>query len=177
MHCATENGVDGEEHKKDSFLELTIRCEGFKATAASLDDMIHFQSLIETPSTHQGSTENSKCLSISIETQTLADSRLALNGKNLFRVCLVNEQGERILDTLVQPQVPDVPCKGGSKQALLKYATLKAEKYEVVKERVKSLIKGKSLVAYHLPQKLADLGLTANEIGDLPMYDAAKIFN
>jgi hypothetical protein len=38
------------------------------------------------------------------------------------------------------------------------------------------MIKGKSLVAYHLPQKLADLGLLSSELGDKPMYDCAKIF-
>jgi hypothetical protein len=42
---------------------------------------------------------------------------------------LVNENGERVLDTLVAPQVTDVAIKGGMKQALLKYAELKAESY------------------------------------------------
>ena len=59
-----------EEHKDDSeqFVELTIRSEGFKATPYSQDDMIHFQDLVETPSTKQGTTDNSKVLGLSVET-------------------------------------------------------------------------------------------------------------
>lgn len=88
------------------------------------------------------------------------------NGKNVFRVTLVNEEGERVLDTLVAPQVKDVSVKGGTKQALLKYAELKAESYDSVKQRVLSLIQGKSLVAYHLAQKMSDLGLLTADIGN-----------
>ena len=91
------------ESGPSTWTELTIRNEQFKATAHSLDDIIHFQDLIETPSTRQGSTENSQCLSLSVETQTLANSAATPNGKNLFRICIVNEQGERVLDTLVAP--------------------------------------------------------------------------
>jgi len=139
--------------------------------------MIHFQELIETPSSRQGSTENCQVLSLSCETQTLANSTATPNGKNLFRVVLVNECGERVLDTLVAPQVTDVAIKGGMKQALLKYAELKAESYQSVKERILSLIQGKSIVGYHLPQKMSDLGLLNAQIGDKPLYDCAKLFN
>lgn len=90
---------------------------------------------------------------------------------------LVNEQGERVLDTLVAPQVSDVACKGGTKTALLNYAQLKAEKLEVVRSRVIELVRGKSLVGYHLPQKMGDLGLLSADIGGMPLYDVAKIFN
>lgn len=107
----------------------------------------------------------------------MANSTATPNGKNLFRVCLINEQGERVLDTLVAPQVADVAIKGGTKQALLKYAELKAEKYDIVKRRVLKLINGKSLVAYHLPQKMSDLGLLKDHKGDQPLYDVAKMFN
>lgn len=34
-----------------TFLELTIRNEGFKPQPHSLDDIIHFQDLLEVPST------------------------------------------------------------------------------------------------------------------------------
>jgi len=66
-------------------------------------------------------------------------------------VVIVNERGERVLDTLVAPQTKDVNVKGGKKAALFKFAELKAEKYEVVKQRVLELINGKCLIAYHLP--------------------------
>lgn len=46
---------------------------------------------------------------------------------------IVNERGERVLDTLVAPQTKDVPVKGGTKAALFKFSELKAEKYELVK--------------------------------------------
>ena len=111
-----------DSESDNQFLELTVRCEGFKATPHSLDDVVHFTELIEQPSTKQGSFSEWQCLSLSVETQTLADPKLTPNGKNIFRVCVVNELGERCIDTLVAPQVADVPCKGGTKQALLKYA-------------------------------------------------------
>ena len=71
----------------------------------------------------------------------------------------------------------DVACKGGTKTALLNYAQQKAEKLEAVRNRVIELVRGKSLVGYHLPQKMADLGLLTADIGGMPLYDVAKIFN
>jgi hypothetical protein len=41
-HHTIVKEVDGCEPVTSSFLELTIRNEGFKATPYSLDDMIHF---------------------------------------------------------------------------------------------------------------------------------------
>jgi len=166
-----------EEKQIHQFVELTIRNEGFKATPYSPDDIVHFQELVDTPSTKQGSVEGSKILALACETQTLGNPIATYNGKNLFRVCLVNEQGERVLDTLVKPQVAEVAVKGGTKQALMKYAELKAESYEAVRERVLKLIEGRSLVAYHLPQKMSDLGILKEKQGDQPLYDVAKIFN
>jgi hypothetical protein len=40
-----------------------------------------------------------------------------------------------------------------------------------------TLIQGKSIVGYHLPQKMSDLGLLNAQIGDKPLYDCAKLFN
>lgn len=40
---------------------------------------------------------------------------------------------------------------------------MRAENIEAVRDRVLTLIKGKKLVGYHLPQKIADLGL----LGDM----------
>lgn len=59
----------------------------------------------------------------------------------------------------------------------MKYAELKAESFDSVKRRVLQLIEGKSLVAYHLPQKMSDLGILSQKFGELPLYDVAKIFN
>ena len=44
---------------------------------------------------------------------------------------------------------------------------MRAEHIEAVRERVLSLIKGKKLVGYHLPQKIADLGLL-NDLSEQP---------
>jgi len=70
-----------------------------------------------------------------------------------------------------------VAVKGGTKTALLNYARLKAEKLEVVRQRVIDIVRGKSLVGYHLPQKMSDLNLLSADIGSKPLYDCAKIFN
>ena len=43
---------------------------------------------------------------------------------------------------------------------------MKAEPYEVVRNRVLKLIDGKSLVAYHLPQKMSDLNILKEKPGD-----------
>lgn len=48
---------------------------------------------------------------------------------------------------------------------------------EVVRERVIELVRGKSLVGYHLPQKMSDVGILGVDIGGMPHYDVAKIFN
>ncbi len=49
--------------------------------------------------------------------------------------------------------------KGGLRQDLYKIAQAKGESIDIVRERVLDLIKGKKVVGYHLPQKLADFGI------------------
>ena len=41
---------------------------------------------------------------------------------------------------------------------------MRAETLDVVKERVLRIVKGKKLVGYHLPQKMADFGLFDGEV-------------
>lgn len=82
------------------FVELANRSEGFKAEAFSDDDIVHFADLINQPSSVQGSVQGSDYLSLSVETQTLSNQTTS---KNIARVVLVNEKGERVLDTLVKP--------------------------------------------------------------------------
>jgi len=92
IHTLTETNAEGNlVASSKTFLELTIRNEGFKATEHSSDDIIHFKEILDVPSTRQGSTANSKVLAISVETQTLTTPNLTPNGKNVFRVVLVNE--------------------------------------------------------------------------------------
>jgi hypothetical protein len=52
----------------------------------------------------------SEAVSFSVETHTAIG-----NAKNVARVVLVNERGERILDTLIAPQIQDVAIKAGLK--------------------------------------------------------------
>jgi hypothetical protein len=54
------------------------------------------------PSSTQGSVENCKYLSVSIESQTLTTNDLP-NSKNINRIVIVTEKGERIIDTLIAP--------------------------------------------------------------------------
>ena len=72
---------------------------------------------------------------------------------------LVNEKGERVLDTLIRPQYQELSLKGGLRQDLNRIAKAKAESIDDVRARVLELIKGKKVVGYHLPQKLADFGI------------------
>jgi hypothetical protein len=103
---------------------------------ASDDDIVHQLALINTPNSIQGSPENSHYLGLAVETQTLSNDKLP-NSKNITRVVLVNEKGERVLDTLIAPQTKNVPVKGGQKLALFKYAEAKAESLETVMRRVR----------------------------------------
>ena len=101
-------------------------------------------------------------LSLSLETHTAAH-----NKKNIARVVIVNDKGQRVLDTLVKPQTTEIALKPGVKTQMLKLSELRAEHVDVVRERVLSLIKGKKVVGYHLPQKIADLGLM-RELDEMP---------
>lgn len=56
-----------------------------------------------------------EAISFSVETHTAMH-----NSKNVARVVLVNERGERILDTLVAPQKEEVALKAGLKSQLFK---------------------------------------------------------
>ena len=76
-----------------------------------------------------------------------------------IRVVLVNEQGERVLDTLVRPQFEDLMLKPGLRRQIQDRAKLDGESIESVRKRVLSLVSGKKLVGYHLPQRLADFGI------------------
>lgn len=49
--------------------------------------------------------------------------------------------------------------KGGLRQDLFRVAKAKGESIDDVRARVLDLIKGKKVVGYHLPQKLADFGI------------------
>ena len=53
---------------------------------------------------------------------------------------------------------------------MFKLSQMRAENIETVRERVKAIIKGKNLVGYNLPQKIAYLELL-NGIGEKPKVE------
>ena len=53
---------------------------------------------------------NSKVLGMSLETHTMPCGL-----KNVSRVVIVNEEGKRVLDTYIKPQMDDLVVKSGSK--------------------------------------------------------------
>ena len=77
----------------------------------------------------------------------------------MARVTLVDQNGCRLLDTLVKPQNLEVAIKSGLKQDLFTLSKSRAESIDVVRRRVREIIKGKKLIGYHLPQKIQDFGL------------------
>ena len=50
---------------------------------------------------------------------------------------------------------------------------MRAEHIDAVRDRVLTLIKGKKLVGYHLPQKIADLGLLG-DMSEQPMVEKVE---
>ena len=52
----------------------------------------------------------SEVLAMSLETHTVDTT-----GKNISRICIVNEIGDRVLDTLIKPQFEDFSVKSGLK--------------------------------------------------------------
>ena len=83
---------------------------------------------------------------MSVETHTIPNGK-----KNIARVVIVNELGQRVLDTYIKPQTEDLSVKQGIKSQLFKFSKVRGETLDVVRERVFKIIKGKKLVGYHLP--------------------------
>jgi len=76
---------------------------------------------------------------------------------------VVNEAGECVIDTFIKPQRDDLAVKPGIKSQLFKFSKCRAEPLGVVRDRILRIIKGKHLVGYHLPQKMADFGFFDGE--------------
>ena len=93
--------------------------------------------------------------------ETLATSNPLKKG--VPRIVLVDDQGNRVLDTLVKPEVLGAKekyvIKEGLKTKLCQLATEKGPSLETVVKVIKFLVRDKPLCGYHLPIKLADLGL------------------
>ena len=137
-----------------SFTELSYRNEGFKPLPHHMGSPVLYQEILEQPSTIQGEWRDAEVLGFSVETHTTPQGQ-----KNIARCVIVNEAGERVLDTFIKPQDENLAVKQGIKSQLFKFSKVRAETLEAVRERVFRIIRGKKLVGYHLPQKMADFGL------------------
>lgn len=90
------------------------------------------------------------------------ESNTAFDGhKNVGRVILVNERGQRVLDTLLKPQLEMEACavSKGIKSQVFAFSDEQGPEIQLVRERVKQLISGRTLIGYHLPQKISDFGI------------------
>ena len=56
---------------------------------------------------------------------------------------------------------------------MFKLSQMRAEHIEAVRDRVLTLIRGKKLVGYHLPQKIADLGLLG-DMSEQPLVEKVE---
>lgn len=67
--------------------------------------------------------------------------------------------------------------------ALFKYSEARADTLDKIMRRVRQIVKGKFLVAYHLPMKVADLKLNLQDLGQstvgggMSHVDCAKLFS
>ena len=88
------------------------------------------------------------------------------------RVVLVNERGDRILDTLVRPtNFPEgcqVQARDGLKSKVFQLAAELGPSLETVAEVIANIVKDKPFVGYHQTNKLTDIGYwdPAIAIGD-----------
>jgi hypothetical protein len=108
--------------------------------------------------------EENTAFSLNIE--TLASSNPIKKG--VPRLCLVDDKGNRVIDTLVQPtelaKGEKHIMKEGLKQKIFELAKESGPELELVLQAVKFLIKGKPLIGYHMPQILQNLGLMGNRL-------------
>ena len=96
--------------------------------------------------------------SLSLESLQISDEK----SKCIYRVVLVNQHGDRILDSLIKPTLSEeviMKNKDQLKRKLLSLALDVGPNIEDVKQVILHLIANKKLVGYHLIMKLTDLGL------------------
>ena len=70
------------------------------------------------------------------------------------RICLVNDKGERVFDTIIKPVDNMFQAKPGIKNEIMKFSKNNAPTIDEVQKKVLELIKGKILVGYSIINKL-----------------------
>ena len=103
--------------------------------------------------------KENEAFSLNVETMACSNPMK----KGVPRIVLVDDQGNKVLDTLVKPETlshgEKYVIKEGLKTKLCLLATDKGPSLETVISVIKYLVRDKPLCGYHLPIKLADLGL------------------
>lgn len=88
----------------------------------------------------------------------MSDTRI----RYINRVVLVNDRGDRVLDTLVRqnkyPEHCKLNIKDGLKQKMFRLAEDLAPSLETVAEVIANIVKDKPVAGYHLTMKLTDIG-------------------
>ena len=86
-----------------------------------------------------------------------------------------NEYGQRVLDTLVKADDPNLQI-GAKNKVVKEFSEKRAPTLQQVQDHLRVLIKGRVLVGYHIEMKLDDLGLL--EENEYAMFhDCSKMFN
>lgn len=167
---------DGDIDTKSTkmFAELIVHSKKFHPQPHDPDQEIQFKEILEVPSTTQGSTHGSEVLSLFVETQFLNEVDAASSDVNISRVVLVNEQGERVLDTLVAPQ-KDVPVLTKQMADLFQFAKKNGEDLQSVRWKVKDLVKRKSLVSLDLPTVVKQIGIQDLLEGDYFHFNLSQL--
>jgi DNA polymerase III epsilon subunit-like protein len=104
------------------------------------------------------------------------------NSLTIYRVCIVNESGQRVFDTIVKPLDNTVNIKAGLKTQIFKYAQMVAPTLEEVQKKILEITKGKDVVGYSIQNKFDALGLLSQKLledhkDNFKLIDVAKIFN
>lgn len=83
--------------------------------------------------------------------------------KGIARICLVDQDGRRVLDTFIKPieiaEGDKIQVKDPQKMVLIDFARDHAPKLKEVVKVLRYLVEERDLVGYHLPLKLSDLGI------------------
>lgn len=162
--------IDGQEI---SFSQLRFKKEAFMIAPSNRNAQIHQLDILNNNSDEVADLEklmDSSAYSIAIETVATT----GLTYKAVTRVVLLNDKGQRTLDTLVCPVKLKEPekyvLKDGLKSQLFKLAQTRGPSITEVIKVMNHIIKDKKLVGYHLPMKLADIGI----IGQMQMKSQAE---
>ena len=132
----------------------------FKVAYAELLSVKNSLEIDELEVFHRKRSSSDEVYSLALETYATTDPKL----KSIARVCLVDFEGVRVLDTLVAPEPFSDPSvklvmKDGIKRKLYELAKAKAPPLQEVREALKFFIASRKVVGYHLPMKLTDVGL------------------